>query len=335
MTLKHTLLTLASSPYLERALAPFAPRAVILMYHRVLPNDTPPPDALDRGLGVTQERFEQHLSLIAARHRFLALDDLPRHLQSKEPMGVVITFDDGYRDTLELALPVLEKYRAPATVFVSTRYPDGDCRVWWLELVELLRELPRLQFRWQDRDLAFELRNEAERREAFTVLRDLMLGGLSPEQQEKLMDMLRQGRPPRRYDELFMTWEMLRELAGHPGIAIGAHTMGHVNLAALDPDRARDEIMGARERLEQMLQCQIRHMAYPYGSAREAGPREYALARDFATAVTTRSGVVRANAPLHALARLGASQKDDAARLAFKLGGLFPILAGLRRRMAK
>lgn len=304
------------------------------MYHRVLPPGAAI-DGLNKGIGVSQDLFEQHIRCIAEKYRFLRLDDLPGHMRNKEPMGVVITFDDGYRDTLELALPVLEKYSVPATVFVSTCYPDGDCRVWWFELSELLHQYTNLHFFWKRRDFDMPLRNKTEKSSAFKVLRDLMLDGLSPTEQDQLMTLIRQGRTPRQYDHLFMDWDMLRQLAAHPCISIGAHTMGHVSLSGLDEAGARAEIMGSKKRLEEMLQCDIVHMAYPFGSLREAGPREYALTDEFSTAVTTRSGVVRSADSLHALPRLSASQKDDVLRLAFKLGGVFSALNRIRWVIAK
>ena len=121
----------------------------ILMYHRVA--DLPAYDQLT----VSPRRFEEHMAWLAAHQRVISLDtavtELDTALATGEDLrpGVVITFDDGYLDNLTHALPVLERHRLPASIFVTTafaeqamshpRYPavEGRLHLTWEEIRQM------------------------------------------------------------------------------------------------------------------------------------------------------------------------------------------------------
>jgi peptidoglycan/xylan/chitin deacetylase (PgdA/CDA1 family) len=114
----------------------------IVFYHRVC-------DADDE-LAVAPARFRMHMELLAALGlRAVAVEDLPRLIDSGERGVVGLCFDDGYRDIAEHALPVLERLRFGATVFVVTGVVDGSATFsWyarqppvlsWAEIAELAR----------------------------------------------------------------------------------------------------------------------------------------------------------------------------------------------------
>lgn len=67
---------------------------------------------------IVPEQFEQQVSILSSC-KVYALNDLEKN-------GFVITFDDGYRDNLTTALPVLEKYQLPFTVFITTNHIDAS-----------------------------------------------------------------------------------------------------------------------------------------------------------------------------------------------------------------
>ena len=100
------------------------PALRILMYHRV--NDTHPGDRLT----VHPRAFEAQMAILAACGRpVVALEDALPALRGTAPLrerAVAITFDDGFRDNLQFAAPVLEKYRLPATFFVVTDHVGTD-----------------------------------------------------------------------------------------------------------------------------------------------------------------------------------------------------------------
>jgi peptidoglycan/xylan/chitin deacetylase (PgdA/CDA1 family) len=113
---------------------------VVLIYHRVGASS-----GLEIDLPV--ELFEEQMAALAAGGRVLTLDDALTVLESPAvppaPDPVVITFDDGTVDFAEAAMPVLERYRIPATLYVATRFieeeqpfPAGGDPVSWSALAD-------------------------------------------------------------------------------------------------------------------------------------------------------------------------------------------------------
>ena len=91
------------------------------------------------GLEVHQDIFEEQISFLKKKFKILSLNDLKKHIeQKKNDFAISITFDDGYLDNINLALPILEKYNVPATIFVITRFLEKKDFMWWYFLWENL-----------------------------------------------------------------------------------------------------------------------------------------------------------------------------------------------------
>lgn len=102
----------------------------ILMYHRVAEVSHELPNSI---LGVAPEQFEAQMRHIASNCNPLslraAIDGLVNGCLPAN--AVAVTFDDGFKDNLTAALPILEKYKIPATIFISTKFIDGTLAPWW------------------------------------------------------------------------------------------------------------------------------------------------------------------------------------------------------------
>src|SRR5262245_55906275 len=113
---------------------------LILGLHRV---GFPPPQAKIRGLFISPKLLEFQLSMIQKMgYRFLTLKNA---LAEPEGKNAVITFDDGYADNYTNALPVLQKFNAPATIFVITK-DIGQKNIVWREAGE---DLPADIVSWE------------------------------------------------------------------------------------------------------------------------------------------------------------------------------------------
>lgn len=269
---------------------------VILTLHHVRPA---------RGLGfqpnrlleITPDFLDRALTLIRAEgYDLVSLDEaLARLVEPKRGrFFVALTFDDGYRDNLEHAWPVLAKHGAPWTLFVTTGFADRTARLWWLELEEAIRALPRIAVTLPDGEFAARAESDAEKQGAFAALywrlrkqpEAILLSAISALTQEAGI------ASAALVERDCLPWETLRSLSGAPGVTIGAHTLSHPMLARHGADVARREIAESKARLEAELDIPVRHFAYPVGDPTSAGPREFALAAEagFASAVTTRPG---------------------------------------------
>lgn len=86
---------------------------VVLLYHRI--------GTGDREIDLPADLFEEHLRILKRKDRILSLDAA----LSDEEGGVVLTFDDGYRDFDEHVVPLLERYQVPALLYLATGLVAG------------------------------------------------------------------------------------------------------------------------------------------------------------------------------------------------------------------
>jgi len=154
----------------DRWLGPIARGCgVALMFHHVRPErrDGFRPNAL---LEITPDYLDLVLrTLRRLGFELITPDEIPHRLATRGSPFAVLTFDDGLRDNLEHALPILERHGAPWTLFVTTDYADGTGRLWWIELEEILRRADTLELRGEDGTLRrWPARDAAERIEAET-----------------------------------------------------------------------------------------------------------------------------------------------------------------------
>ena len=270
----------------------------VLALHRVRPWAPPTPGyAPNRLLEVTPEFLDAALGLIAARgFAFVTLEEAARRLAEGGPPFAALTFDDGYRDTRDIALPILERHAAPATVFFATGLIERTARLWWLELEEAIRRLDMLEVRVGPAVLRLPARDAREKSAAFAriywTLRTLSEAQLL----EAIEALAREAGVTSAVlaEPNFMTWEETAAFARQPLIAIGAHSLTHRRLAQWPESAAREEMRGSKAALEKRLGRPVEAFAYPVGDPTSAGAREFALAREegFRVAVTTRPGLL-------------------------------------------
>ena len=227
---------------------------------------------------------------LSEMHRRLVEGDFSRRF-------VCLTFDDGYRDTLQVAYPILKKEGVPFAIYVPTSFPDRLGELWWLALEAVIARSKSIAITIGGRNRTFECRTLAEKR----ALYDELYGWLRSRPTEaEVRETIRTLAGfygvdiPSFCKELCMTWEEIAELAADPLVTIGAHTVNHPMLAKLPDKTARSEMDLSRSVIEAALGNRPEHMAFPLGDRVAAGPREFKMAADlgFKTAVTSRSGVL-------------------------------------------
>jgi peptidoglycan/xylan/chitin deacetylase (PgdA/CDA1 family) len=221
------------------------------------------------------------------------------------------TFDDGYRDNRDFALPVMRDYAAPFTVYVTSDFAAGTGRLWWLALERLIARADVLDVPIGRQSTRLVCGNAAAKNEAFAT----MLGWLGSmpsnvEVNRTVSDLCRRHSLDDSgiARELCMSWPELQTFTADPLVSIGAHTVSHCNLAKCSPDEAEREIAASRTSIEAKLDRPTLHFAYPFGDRGAATARDFAIVRKlgFQTAVTTRPGMLFAENADHmtALPRL-------------------------------
>jgi peptidoglycan/xylan/chitin deacetylase (PgdA/CDA1 family) len=292
-----------------------APGPLILLYHRVAEVDMDP-----WCLCVSPKHFAEHLEVIRKYGHPIRLQELNQALREGKLLAqsIVITFDDGYADNLNKARPLLERYDAPATVFVAGGYVGQEREFWWDQIEGLLLQpgtLPeRLSLslngfssRWElggavhyeeenrrrDRDWTVPGNIPSDRFSFYlSVCEDLRL--LTEDERQKALSQLRDwsGTQPKTRPTFrpLSSGELLILEQGDL-IEVGAHTMTHPFLPAQPLAVQRQEIWESRAHLEEIIGRPVTSFAYPYG---EYSKETVALVREtgFACACTTSASSV-------------------------------------------
>jgi peptidoglycan/xylan/chitin deacetylase (PgdA/CDA1 family) len=271
----------------------------ILTLHHVRPART---DAFqpNRLLEVTPAFLDDVLGgLRRAQVDIVTLDEMHRRLTECDfrRRFVCLTFDDGYRDNLQHALPVLRKHGAPFTLYVPTSFPDRAGELWWLTLEAVIARQNRVAIVMDGEDRHYYCDTTEAKYELYEHIY-WWLRSLQGE--DELRAAVRELAARYSVDdtafcnELCMTWPEIGEIAADPLATIGAHTVNHVMLRKADDDAVHSEMKNSAAVIEAALGKRPAHFSYPVGDRTSAGPREFRIAAElgFKTAVTTRPGVL-------------------------------------------
>ena len=314
----------------------------ILTFHRVLPAHDEPFQP-HRGLEITPAFLDAVLSsLRQADVDIVSMDEAWRRLNGVpgERRFVAVTFDDGYRDTLEHAWPILKRHNVPVTLFVASAFAEGTGVLWWEVLGRAVAENSTIEAEIDGELRRFDCSTPQAKDETYAALYGWLRAMPHEAELEAAtaviaaryaIDVAAQCR------DLCMGWEELAGLAADPLVTIGAHTVSHPFLAKCDTETVRAEMTESRFMIEQKLGVRPEHFSYPVGAPDAAGPREFAFAAElgYKTGVTTRAGVIFADHAEHltALPRISVNGEFQQLRFLDVLlsGTATALLNGFRR----
>ncbi|MHA6685548.1 polysaccharide deacetylase family protein [Mesorhizobium sp. A556] len=313
----------------------------ILMLHRVTASPEKP-NGINRHLNIAPDFLDAVIAdMKTAGYTFVTMDEAIERIRAGGGQGqfATITADDGYRDNITEALPVLEKHNVPITIYIAPGLIDGVTNLWWDVLEDIVDAGRALSIQTKAGPFTLDCSTPASRFEANKRLHDHFATQVPEEDQNALLrelasasgvdaDALRRAT--------LMNWDEIRAAAAHPLVTIGAHTTNHHNLKRLSEPCARREIEDVRRILKMQLGQTPRHLAYPYGYASAVGGREVGMANaaGYASAVTTRHGVLRAQHAnfLHALPRISVNGRyQSIAHIRTMLSGVTTPLANAGR----
>ena len=251
-------------------------RPLVIGYHRIVEDFEAESKNEMPSMLTSVDMFKRHLECLGQSFRFVTLDEIGDRLLNGLPFHepvAAITFDDGYRDVYELALPILERKGIPAAMFVVT---DLVGRPAW-QIHDKLYHLVAKAFRcWEDpRSKMFGLLSELGL-PAHDLTRRSSIGNpmmavsaLLPELPQADIRRLMLGLELSVGNgfhnvPLTVTWEMVENMRRR-GFIIGSHTATHVSLPVETGRRLDEELIGSKTVLETRLGERIDHFAYPGG----------------------------------------------------------------------
>jgi peptidoglycan/xylan/chitin deacetylase (PgdA/CDA1 family) len=301
--------------------------ATILMYHSVA--DDADAAWIDPCNRMDPVAFRRQMTFLARRRHVVSMDDLSAAIREGRalPRGsVAITIDDGYRDALTVAAPILAELGLPAIVYLATGYVARMQNQWIDQLYSLFsaRTADRIRAPLEPEDR--DLRRFPARVAAYRAIARRLLASSRAERESMLNDLEAQLRPSSLPPRLTLSWNEVRALRKeYPSIAIGGHTRDHVDLSSMGVDEAGLEIAACAMDIESELGERPRHFSFPYN---RTGPGlERSLERGgFVSAVASGPAVlVGPGNSCYALPRIEAPRSDP--RLKFYTSGAYPALS--------
>jgi len=256
------------------------PKLVVLTYHRILPYfDDNPLDTF-----ISEKTFIRQIDFVERNYPVISLSeamDQCRRGEAKRPIQVVLTFDDGYRDSYEVAFPILRRKGLPATFFIVTDYVGKKEFMWdWNVNAILCRDDSIKKVPLGEEVLAS---HEGETRTAFANRVIDHMKALDIEKNREVLAFLRgatrNGSAAGSAPAGFMTWDEIRELAGS-GMEVGAHSRSHRSLSRIPAQEARYEIRTSKGIIEENINGICAHFSFPFGGRQDCNSQLIDSARE-------------------------------------------------------
>ena len=294
-------------------------RAIILLYHRV--NDARDPFFPANPVA----QFIGQVEYLARRYRVEPLDAVVEWLDqgAPGPPRVAITFDDGYADTHDVVLPVLERRGIPATLFLSTAPPETGQPLWTDRTRSLFKHTKTSTVSLPGLGLALPLDSEPARLAALSrvmaVMKRLPPAGIALVSGQLEEQLGREGALPAVLD-----WDQVRRMARGP-ISLGAHTHFHYLLSTLGDDELYAEVETSIRLIRERVGTTVTSFAYPNGEREDYDARAIEVLRRLGLryATTCRTGFAWPSQPRFEIARVY-GKEPFLALFAARMAGLSP-----------
>ncbi len=231
----------------------------ILLYHRVGVADC---DIWN--MFTSPENFKNHLQYLKKEYRIVKYEDIDINNNRDE---LAITIDDGYVDSYTTIMPIVCECEVPVTIFVSTGNIGTDNEFWWDTIEGTIMDNPLCptEIYWAGELL--NLNSKEERINACWKIWNKVFR-VNDCQRTQMIDELisltkyeKKNRPEYRT----INERELVELDRCPWITIGAHTVSHTRLTSLSDKEKNKEILKSKEKLESILNHDIKSMSFPFG----------------------------------------------------------------------
>lgn len=301
-------------------------RLLVLGWHNI---DSSPYAPAEPGAG--RRGFERQLAVLDRVATVVPLGEAVDTLAaggSLPPRSVALTFDDGYADWLDAAVPALDRRGMHGTFFLVSALLSGHRVAWWEDLAAAFEnaEVAHLEWAGRTHDLstpqARHATQEALKAELKLVDRATRVAAV-----EAIAARIAPSAPPA--PPLFLDWEGARALAA-TGHGVGSHTVTHPILAREDVDTQLAELVESRRALEDGLGQTVDLLAYPNGGKGDYDERtlEFAERAGYRAAITTRPGLAGPAGSPFAMRRVLVTPHTDLGELLGKVGRKSSKLAG-------
>lgn len=296
-------------------------RLLIVMYHGIRDDAS----AARNWLLLPRSEFTRQVEFLSAHYDVLSVDDALVETEGSRPRAC-ITFDDGYRNNLELALPILQRLQLPATVYLPTAFIGSKRLLWTTRL-----------------DFAFRQVDEATRTLFAKWACVGEVAGNTAVPAHRVSDALKQMNPAKRDEILmkifsqvpepsveetaphaFLTWDDVATMEATGLVSFGAHTVHHEIVRNLDDLTLQRELTDSLTEVRRRCARPSRVFAYPNGRDIDFDDRAARMleALGCVAAVSTIEGLNDASTPRYALRRISVGGDMRFAEFRSRISGL-------------
>lgn len=285
---------------------------------------------------LTTEQLSQALSVLSQYYQFISLPDAVEMLAGTRPLipnSLVLTFDDGYRNNLTFALPILHQFKAPATIFLSTNNVTKQQPFWFDRLDYAVQSMnndtvsrhgiPELE------EIDFSTR-ETLSRSFITFIRksrksctdDRAMRSAMANLTERMEQCSGHGLSEIYADDSWsgiLTWDEVRQAASE--VHFGSHGVDHPQLALIPLDKAKKELIESRQAIEFYTGTPCSHLSYPNGAFNN-DVISLAKTCKYSSAVTTIPGLNHLRDEMLTLRRFAFPRTDLPATILAAVSGL-------------
>ncbi len=332
--LAYNVLTSVGAHAFYRRVHP--PLGVVFMCHRVgqpINRDFDP----NGKWRISADQLEMAISCADAMgFEAVTLDTVSDRLkgESGDRPFYALTFDDGYADNLNTALPVCQKYKVPMTVYVTSGFIQRKHIAWWHLIEDLIANNSTIQVTLKGCLSTLDCHSLAEKQETFDLISRFLTLASANELTEFIDEICsRYGENSRNFaEDLFMNEAELQKFSASDHAHLGSHGVSHCAFSSLEANELEQEFIESTDYLTSLTGFKPQHLAYPFGTSNTASDREFSMAKQqgFTTAVTTQHGSLYEGSILHALPRIPLFPTDTENRLKCKLTGVTTLLTQWR-----
>lgn len=216
------------------------------------------------------EHFEKLIAYLNQHFEVCDFESFSRpESATKRKKKILITFDDGYLNNLNLALPIMEKYRTPAIYFISTLSQRENClNILWADLLTTIIHIKRGDAIKFD-NISF---SNGYSSDTGTSLFDYIKMLPARERDTKLLEFCEENNCMEMLTKVdsqiwsLMTRDQLFDFSQSKLVTIGSHGHMHYNLGNISANDALEDMIKSKQILEDITGKVIEHIAYPDGS---------------------------------------------------------------------
>jgi len=237
-----------------------------LMYHSV--SDELKAEFVYPPCTISAELFEAQMKHVVDHYNVLSIDEYLEFIGKKATppkRSLIVSFDDGYLDNLEIALPILEKYKIPAIIYLATRYID-DAEAQWVDRIYNMfkfRTTQNVNIEFLSKK-TWDMGDRIEQRTMFSLLNELFITKTYDERAYMLQSLIDSFKYEGSFPRLTLNWDEVRQISEKfTNITLGIHTDQHLDVRT-HKNELQQELETSSRKLQKAINKKSEHFSFPY-----------------------------------------------------------------------